>query len=154
MMPDTHDETAELAGRLLAVMDAIHKMAEHRPPGEVVGQLNINQMVALHLIRTTPGISQKQIAEQLNITAAAVSTAMRDLEAMEIIERRPDPNDARGVQLHLTRRGRALTKQMADNRRQAMMNLLAILPLEEQRFIVEALERALAAKQDLNTNDG
>jgi DNA-binding MarR family transcriptional regulator len=146
-MFEVSGETRELALRFLRVMEFMGKFASHRVPDSVVGQLNINQLRALHMLRHEAGMAQKDLAERLQITPAAISNAVRDMEGLELIERLPDASDARLMRLHLTSEGQRIIAEGQEIRCAAMADLLSALPPDEQRMVVEALERALAAKQ-------
>ena len=145
-MPDEPNETQELAARLLTVMDELGRHTKHRSHDSDVARMSISQIHTLHRIAAEPGMTQKTLAERLEISAAAVSIIIRDLEALKMVERKPDETDARQFNLFLTRRGRALVVQTRNRRRAAVVDLLEALPLDEQRMVVSALERAVAAK--------
>ena len=144
---NNHDESFDLARRLLRVVDTITKITENCMPDDT-GQLRLNQLRTMFLLRFEPGISQKEIAARLQITPAAVSTIVRDMEAMGLVERNPDPKDARQMKLYLSERGEALLKEGEDMRCGAVAGMLNMLPMEEQRAIIEALERALDIRQN------
>ncbi len=54
-----------------------------------------------------------QLAQEFSVTPATVSDAVRALEEKGLVERRPDPEDGRGVVLHLTPVGEAQAKKLA-----------------------------------------
>ena len=63
----------DLVVRFLNVLDSLNKMRDPKPP-EALRNLNPNQVHMLFSIRYKPDITQKDIAERLKITPAAVST--------------------------------------------------------------------------------
>lgn len=147
-------ETRELATRFLRVLEALGKLAKYRPPEDVAEKLHLNQVRALHLLKREPGVAQKDLAEYLRVSPAAVSTSVRQMEALDLVERRNDPDDTRILRLYLSDRGRRMFDEMQRERCDAVVTLLDALPLAEQRAIVDALERALDANRDeLRTND-
>ena len=141
----------ELARRLLRVIDVITKFAEQGMPDDLA-QLSINQARTLYLLLHQPGISQKDLAGRLQVTPAAVSVTVRDMETSGWIERQPDPGDARQIRLALTKRGQEFIVKGEEMRYNAVARMLDALPVEEQRAVVEALERAFEITQ--NGNDG
>jgi DNA-binding MarR family transcriptional regulator len=143
------NESLELARRLLRVIDVITKFSEQRMPEEFA-QLRLTQVRILHLLLHRPGISQKSLAKLLQITPAAISVTVRDLEADGLIERNPDPEDARQMKLVLSERGEALVTSGEDMRYGAVAKMLEALSIEDQRMIVEALERAFEITQNGN----
>lgn len=142
------DETYELAMRFLRVLEALGKLTKYRPPDDVAESLHLNQVRALHRLKREPGIAQKHLAEYLGVSPAAVSTSVRQMEHLDLVERRPDPDDTRVLRLYLSERGRHMFDEMQQERCDAVMTLLEVLPLTEQRAIVDALERALEANRD------
>lgn len=143
-----HDETSEtsaLARRFLRVMEVLGKLSRHQMPDNFHHRLTLNHIHALHMLYYQPGMAQKELAERLNITEAAVSGAVRELERFGLIERR---KESKLMRLFLTEQGQASINEAHSQRCNAAANLLSALPLEEQRMVVEALERAMKARQD------
>lgn len=144
-MYDSQDETRELAGRFLAVFDSMWKLSKNRPPDPITGRLHLNQLHALMLLHRYPGMSQKDLAERLQVTPAAISTAMRQLEHYGLVERNADEQDARAKRLYLSDAGRERIERNHHDRCSALYEILNALPLEEQHMVVTTLERAIAA---------
>ena len=149
-MPDEHDETRELALRFLRVFEYMGKLAKQRVPPEVVGRMRLSQLHMIGMLHREPGISQKDLADRLQLTPAAISTSVREMERYGIITRHPDPSDARLMRLSLSDQGRHMFAEGQEMRSESMANLLSALPLAEQRMVVESLERALEARLDEN----
>ena len=143
------NESFDLARRLLRVIDVITKFSDQRMPEEFA-QLRITQVRILYLLLHRPGISQKCLAKLLQITPAAVSVTVRDMEAAGLIERNPDPEDARQMNLILSERGEALVTSGEDMRYGAVAKMLDALPIEDQQTVVEALERAFEITRNGN----
>jgi DNA-binding MarR family transcriptional regulator len=142
-------ESVGLARRLLHVIDVITKFAEQGMPDDLA-QLSINQARTLYLLLHQPGISQKDLADRLQVTPPAVSVTVRDMEASGWIERQPDPEDARQIKLALTKRGQEFILKGEKMRYNAVAQMLDVLPLKEQRAVVGALERAFEISQNGN----
>jgi DNA-binding MarR family transcriptional regulator len=83
----------------------------------------------------TPG----EIARQLELSTPTVTKAAMRMEAAGLIDRRPDPRDARLVRLFLSGRGRALEKTIAEEMAQLARRSLATLGDDEVRALVAAL---------------
>ena len=58
------------------------------------------QWRALYRIERVPGLSQSQLAEDLDMDAIAVGRVLDRLERAGFVERRPDPDDRRRWNLH------------------------------------------------------
>lgn len=149
--PPECGEADELAARFLRVMEhAFKKLSSQRTtPAQphIFHQLNGNQIRGLHLLQQTPGMSQKDLANELGITPVAVSITVRQMEKLGLIERRPDPDDARQVQLHLTQSAKDSLIESHKFRARAVSAMLAPLPVEDQLTIVQLLERSMITEE-------
>ena len=56
-------------------------------------------------IRQHPGCTQKEAADELDVTPASAAASLKRLEKAVVVVRRPDENDARRNQLFLTPQG-------------------------------------------------
>ena len=149
VVDEPNDETKELAMRFVRVFEYMGKYAKHRQPRQpnhIIKQLHLNQMHMLGLLHRDPGISQKDLAERMELTPAAISTSVREMVGYGLVDRLPDPDDARLMRLYLSQYGQQLFDEFQKLRCASMADLLSALPLEDQHMIVEALERALDAK--------
>jgi DNA-binding MarR family transcriptional regulator len=59
------------------------------------------QWIILARLQRTPGMSQRELAEILEVEPITVGRLVDRLEARELVERRPDPDDRRIWRLHL-----------------------------------------------------
>ncbi len=141
-------ETRELALRFMEVMEqSFRRFGQHVPKRmkSAFHELNVNQIRALHLLHANPGSAQKDLAEFLEITPAAISTAVREMEQMGLVERKADEKDARQMRLYLSDSAQQTLNEYRNLRCEGVAQLLRALPLDEQRMVVEALERAIRA---------
>ncbi len=144
--PD-QQETYRLAGRFLGVFQQLLQFTEEETPDDAVAQLSVNQLRTLNLIYRHPGISQKELAEQLDVTQAAISIWIRQMQDANLVHKHPYEEDARVMCLYLGSVGQELVECFEQTQTSAIADLLAGLPLTEQKFVVEALERALDQHQ-------
>ncbi|WP_428485324.1 MarR family winged helix-turn-helix transcriptional regulator [Rhodopila sp.] len=70
-----------------------------------------------------PGISQKELAEFLEVEPITVARLIDRLEARGMVERRPDPRDRRIWRLHLLPPARAVLREI-DHQRADMTRML------------------------------
>lgn len=138
-----HDETWQLAERFLRVFVALGKLAQSVALDPALACLSVNQGLALQMIFTTPGITQKELSEKLGITPAAVSVSLRKMVSEKLVEKRPDPLDGRLIRLYLGPRGEKLALSAQEQQIRLIADLLSGLPLGEQQTVVKAIERAL-----------
>jgi DNA-binding MarR family transcriptional regulator len=142
--PDS--ETFALAARFLGVLFSLTELTEDETPDDVVAQLSVNQLRALNLIYREPGISQKALAERLEITPASVSISIGKMLETELVEKYHNETDGRFMRLYLGTRGQDLVRKVEAAQTRSIAALLDGLPLEEQRNVVETLERALRVR--------
>lgn len=147
---EVQDETQDLAIRFTHVFEETFRLlSKQRPPhfNPIFQELNGNQFRTLQLLHQSPGMVQKALADQLGITPAAISTGVRHMERCGLLQRKPDTQDARLMRLYLSDEAQKTIQEMQTHRWRAVATLLEGLPLPDQRMVVEALERALAARQ-------
>ena len=142
-----YEETYNLAARFLRVFQVLNNLTKQEVPDKLVDQLSINQLRALGIIDQNPGITQKILAEKLHITAASVSVSINKMVENTFIEKLPDPDDGRAMLLYLGPRGQKLVKQAQAQQTNMIADLLDNLSIEEQQLMVDALERALVARE-------
>ena len=56
-------------------------------------------------IHTHPGVTQKELSEQLNVAPATIAISVRRLESAGLVKRTRDPADKRVSHLSLTEKG-------------------------------------------------
>jgi MarR family transcriptional regulator, organic hydroperoxide resistance regulator len=85
------------------------------------------------------GLTPGEIARRLELSTPTVTKAAMRMEAAGLIDRRPDPKDARLIRLFLSERGRALEKTIAEEMAQLSSRALATLSEDESKALVHAL---------------
>ena len=138
-----YNELQQLAARFVNVVEVLSRFASQEVPSDIPETLNLTHIRALYYVFTQPGINQKEIAEKLQLTAASVSTAIRYMEELELIERRHDETDARSMCLFLGTRGQDLVKRMRDQQLKAAAEFISFLEEEERTLLINLLERGL-----------
>lgn len=86
----------------------------------------------LGLVATQPRRAGR-LAQHLAVSKAGVTKAMTALEERGLIERRPVENDARGVEAHITPKGRRVLAQADDAYKQFFLTIGT--PEEARRFL-------------------
>lgn len=104
-------------------------------------ELNPQRLYVLGLCKT-PGASVSQIATTLHIDDAAVSNMLGRLERDGLVERRPAPNDARGVISVITAKGRKIA-DATDARLKALDRRLALCIADTDIAAVQRVVRNL-----------
>ena len=67
----------------------------------------------IHAVRHTPGISQSEVCQQLNMDKGAVARRVASLEAKGYLTRRKNPEDGRGQMLYATEAAEELKRSKA-----------------------------------------
>lgn len=132
--------------RFLGLMKRMRKLGLDNHPLEN-GAVSPAQMALLDWIAASPGCGVQDIADELKLTPPTVSVGVRKLEEISLVERKPDPQDGRSVQFFLTRRGRALQRQIHHSQQRKFRRLLSGLAPHEQELLLQLLERALQAAE-------
>jgi DNA-binding MarR family transcriptional regulator len=116
----------------------IHIYRAHRQLAEeAFGKLGIHpgqEMILLQLW-LEEGIPQTQIAACMKVEPPTATKMLQRMERAGLIERRPDPRDARVSLVYLTEHGRALEQPVLDFWKQIEAQTLANLSLTEQTLL-------------------
>jgi|SRR6185437_6183245 len=99
------------------------------------------QWVILIWLNRWPGLSQKEVAEFLEVEPITVARLVDRLEARGMVERRPDPADRRVWRLHLREAAQPVLDDIAVHKTEMLEMATAGLDPETRRFVVEALLR-------------
>ena len=97
------------------------------------------QQWILRCLWSEDGLTPGEIARRLELSTPTVTKAAMRMEAAGVVDRRPDPKDARLVRLYLTERGRALERVIADEMYQLNQRALATLEPDEREALVRYL---------------
>ena len=96
--------------------------------------MNLNRSSAgeLFTLHQRKTISQKELAEQLNVTAPSITSLIQKMEKSGYISRRPDEQDQRVMRLSLTEKGESLVQSVKDVSDRMEQILLEGMSLEEK----------------------
>lgn len=99
------------------------------------------QWVTLFWLERRPGLSQKELAEILEVEPITVARMIDRLQARGMVERRPDPADRRIWRLHLRDEAQPVLDELHEER--SAMRDMATLGLDETTLatVTEALCR-------------
>lgn len=132
---------------LLTLMERLQKLAFNQNPLRDSG-VSMPQRTLLDWIVASPGCNVREVAEGLSLTAPTVSVGVRRLEDGGLVERRPDSQDGRAIQLFPTEQGQELSTIARRFRQEKMQRLLKGLTAEEGATLVTLLERAVGAAEE------
>ncbi|WP_267211290.1 MarR family winged helix-turn-helix transcriptional regulator [Chelatococcus asaccharovorans] len=93
------------------------------------------------ILSTSPGLTQKELAEALGTLPNRIVGMVDELEAKGLIERRVQEQDRRRHALHITEQGQAKMKALGETARRHQATLLAALSEEERAALTATLQR-------------
>lgn len=99
----------------------------------------------LTLLEAEGPMVQARIGDRLSIVKPAVVGLLNELEAMNLVERRPHPTDRRAFEVHLLEAGKQRVREAEDVSRRATEVFFAELEPEELRALHEMLTRLAGA---------
>jgi len=116
-------ESLPAEDHLLGLFGRLRRLAFGQHPLQDSG-VTMPQLTLLEWVAKSPGCHIQAIADGLGLTAATVSVRVRQLEKAGLLERQPDPQDGRAVQLLPTTQGKTLAQRALAFRRDKMEKLL------------------------------
>ena len=136
--PDLDPRGMGTSGRALRVAKLLERRTEEvlRPFGLSLWQFD----VLATLRRTDCDLSPGELLDATMLTSGAMTHRIDRLEAASLVERRPDPDDRRGVRVHLTGAGRRLVDRAVEARFEEASRIEGVLDPGE----AETLARLLA----------
>ena len=130
-----HHKNYKADNSLGGLLDRCGYFFAHRIGSKKRGQDNV-----LTAIAQQPGITQKELAENLGIQPASVSELLMKLERKGLILREKDEHDRRSIRVRLTEDGQKLTEQPVEE----VSDPFRVLSAEEQAQLCSLLEKLLA----------
>jgi DNA-binding MarR family transcriptional regulator len=127
---------AEAVGGLLAALSR-----QRRPTGDLEpGSLSTFQSIVLSALADRGPVRLGTLADALGTTDATASRNVDVLERQGLAERRPDPDDARGVIVAATSEGLAEVRRRRRQLERLAQRALDGLSADEARRVADALE--------------
>lgn len=99
------------------------------------GKLRAGQEMLLLQLWADDGLTQSQLGERLRVEPPTVTKMLQRIEAEGLVERRPDPDDARVSRVFLTPHGRAMQAAVAAAWRAVDTQLTAGMSAEERMLL-------------------
>lgn len=103
--------------------------------------LSRSQWRVLTHLRTQDGLTQSELAERLLIEKAPAGTLIDKLEAADLVERRPDPNDRRANRVFITEKSEPLLPLIEQTVSELKLQCMAGISEEEQQLLNQTLTR-------------
>lgn len=106
--------------------------------------LTRSQWLVLSRLHRSPGLSQSELAEILEVERATAGRMIDRMERRHWLVRRADPADRRINRLYLTAEAEAVQAEMGLIAEQLLGDALASLDAEEREALTEMMERVKA----------
>ena len=106
--------------------------------------LHTGQEMLLLRLWIEEGIPQSQLAASMGVEPPTATKMLQRMEHAELIERRPDPEDARISRVYLTERGRALEQPVLEVWKQLEAQTVTGLSPTEQALLRRLLMQVSA----------
>jgi DNA-binding MarR family transcriptional regulator len=139
-MQKTQDELIDLAFNFARIMQ--RKMAEATHQDHSVK--NWLQMHALCIIQEKPGITMKDLAAALMITAPTATTFVARLVRLGCLQRVADPANRKLVRLRITKTGNKLMRTMMEKRLVVIRSAFAVLSVKDQNDLIRIYRKLIA----------
>lgn len=107
-----------------------------------IGLFNGHPPMLFHL-RRQPGITQKELAQRMEISPASVTTSIRRMEAAGLVRREKDTADGRVTHLYLTDEGERMDAACASGRDFLIANLYRGLSPQETSTLYTLLDKMI-----------
>ncbi|RZT02561.1 MarR family winged helix-turn-helix transcriptional regulator [Cuneatibacter caecimuris] len=110
---------------------------------EINRELHIHpgQVGTLQFLKEKPGVSQRKMAEHLQVKPSTVSVTLKRMEARGLLIRRPDEKDRRNTRIFLTEEGEIVVKQLDEKKKQVEAQMFRGFSKEEYGILEELLGR-------------
>jgi DNA-binding MarR family transcriptional regulator len=109
-------------------------------------QGDLEVLTELHLIGP---LTPSELAEDLLLTSGGMTVRLNRLQTAELIERRPNPHDGRGVLVHLTPAGKALAEDALTTVLQAQTEIVGWLDPSDRNQLSQLLRSFLTRLGDI-----
>lgn len=123
----------------------------HRALNQSIGELDLSlaQHEILLSIWQKPGLTQKQLAENLLVVKSNVSALIKKLEARGLVNRDCDPCDTRNKCLSLTEDGEQLVRKSFERQNRVIDAMASVMSDAELRTIGDVMSRVGASIDQL-----
>ena len=101
--------------------------------------LTRSQWRVVAYVSRTPGITQTQLATNVEVSRMAITGLLDRMQAKDLVERRFAPNDRRVKTVHLTARSEALVSRMNKAARVVLKGVFSGMSPVDKAGLVEAL---------------
>jgi DNA-binding MarR family transcriptional regulator len=120
---------------------AAHTLVSHFIRGVGSFELRTVDFSVLSVIGHWPGVTSRQLCQQLNVLPPNMVVLLRELDKRGLIERQPHPTDRRAVGLLLSASGKALIKKAEKAASEADLKGTSHLTTAERKTLARLLQK-------------
>lgn len=135
-----------LTNRLGALAVALSDLMQASLPAEVPAEGP--DAAALNTVLQSPGLRVEDLAAILGMSHSGTVRVVDRLVRQGLVTRRPRPDDARSVSLHITAHGQELGDAVQARRLAALQTLVETLPAGAQGWLTATIEELLRVLAD------
>lgn len=128
-------DAAEVADRLHSAASRLLRGLRKR---DAAAGLTGPQASALSALVFAGPMNLGALAAAEQVRAPTMSRLVKEMEGLDLVLRRPDPADARGVRLEATEKGRAMFDRARERRLTTLTGAVRALSAEDQRTLDRA----------------
>ena len=122
-----------------------------RPFGLTDVQFNL-MMLLKYQSEQDDGLSQAQLSSMMLVNRANITSLIDRMEKADLVIRTPAPRDRRSNIVKLTGRGKELLAEIEPRYTKEVKRIMAALKINEQKTVIEMLERIRGNVTGLNEN--
>lgn len=106
------DQIKDSVGFLFIQVARAHRLAAESGLNQI--GLHAGQEILLLHLGNQAGLTQSELAHLMNVEAPTITKMLQRMEAANLVERRPDPDDGRVTRVYLTAQGKALREPVVE----------------------------------------
>ena len=142
--PDLDLDAMATVARLLLVAAAIQRELAQRAAAYGVRVAEADVLFTLRRSGPPYRLLPSKLSDSLLVSSGTLTNRLDRLESKGLIERHPNPEDRRSVEVALTERGRELADQAVTEHVENEQRMLASLTAQERRTLDELTAKLLA----------
>jgi DNA-binding MarR family transcriptional regulator len=147
--PDLDTSPMDVAARIVRAGEFIQRRLNSVAAAHGVSHKgDVDVLTALRRSGHPYELTPTQLAQRLLLTSGGMTNRLDRLEAGELIERRPDPSDRRGVLVGLTSTGAALAEAAFRDGLEAQAAVLAAIDESDGAVTARTLKKLLVSMGD------
>jgi MarR family transcriptional regulator for hemolysin len=140
---------------LLFLLHDVARLIRHEADRRAAAhEMTRAQWVILIWLERQPGLSQKELAEIIEVEPITIARLIDRLEARGMVERRPDPKDRRIWRLHLMPPAAPVLAEMEDERTDILRLLTDDVSPATEQAMIEGLQQMKASLLDKYRHKG